>query len=52
MVQGILIALIAIFAFIFIRGLRSGSSFIYNRYMEPTKRFKGHGGLEELARKE
>ena len=32
MVQAFLIAVIVIFAFIFFRGLRSGSSFIYNRY--------------------
>ena len=36
--------LIAIFAFIFLRGLRSGSSFIYNRYMEVEK-FKGLEGI-------
>ena len=52
MVQGILIALIAIFAFIFIRGLRSGSSFIYNRYMDPGGKLQGPRGSVGLARKE
>ena len=56
MVQGILIALIAIFAFIFIRGLRSGSSFIYNRYMDsngkaPGPRGFGRTGEKRIVRK-
>ena len=52
MVQGILIALIAVFAFIFIRGLRSGSSLFITVIWSRVARFKGHGGSVGLARKE
>ena len=51
MVQGILIAAIAIFAFVFIRGLRSGSSFIYKRYMDPVVRFKVQRGFGRTGEK-
>ena len=51
MVQGFLIGLIAIFAFIFIRGLRSGSSFIYNRYMEPGRKVQGPRGFGRTGEK-
>ena len=56
MVQGVLIGLIVIFAFIFFRGLRSGSSFIYNRYTGPNKNVKvprgfGRSGEKRIIRK-
>ena len=51
MVQGVLIALIAIFAFIFIRGLRSGSSFIYNRYMDSGRKVQGPRGFGRTGEK-
>ena len=51
MVQGILIAAIAIFAFVFIRGLRSGSSFIYKRYMDPSGKVQGPRGFGRTGEK-
>ncbi len=51
MVQGILIGLIAIFVFIFLRGLRSGSSFIYSRYMESGGKARGPRGFGRTGEK-
>ena len=51
MVQGVLIGLIVIFAFIFFRGLRSGSSFIYNRYTGPNKNVKAPRGFGRTGEK-
>ena len=51
MVQGVLIGLIVIFAFIFFRGLRSGSSFIYNRYSGPNKSTQGPRGFGRTGEK-
>ena len=51
MVQGVLIGLIVIFAFIFFRGLRSGSSFIYDRYTGPNKNIHGPRGFGRTGEK-
>ncbi|RZP20728.1 MAG: hypothetical protein EVA26_08400 [Burkholderiaceae bacterium] len=51
MVQGFLIGLIVIFAFIFFRGLRSGSSFIYDRYTGPNKNVKAPRGFGRTGEK-
>ncbi len=51
MIQGILIGLIAIFAVIFIRGLRSGSSFIYSRYMDSNVKRQGPRGFGRTGEK-
>ena len=51
MVQGVLIGLIVIFAFIFFRGLRSGSSFIYNRYTGSNKNVKAPRGFGRTGEK-
>ncbi len=51
MVQGVLIGLIVIFAFIFFRGLRSGSSFIYDRYSGPNKNTQGPRGFGRTGEK-
>ena len=51
MVQGVLIGLIAIFALIFFRGLRSGSSFIYDRYTGPNKNVRGPRGFGRSGEK-
>ena len=51
MVQGILIGLIAIFAFCFLRGLRSGSSFIYERYVSGDKKAQGPRGFGRTGEK-
>ena len=52
MIQGILIGLIAMFAVIFIRGLRSGSSFIYSRYMDSNVKRRGPRGFGRTGEKE
>ena len=52
MVQGVLIGVIVIFAFIFFRGLRSGSSFIYERYTGPNKNIKAPRGFGRTGEKE
>ena len=56
MIQGVLIGVIVIFAVIFFRGLRSGSSFIYERYTGPNKNIKtprgfGRTGEKRIVRK-
>ena len=51
MVQGVLIGVIVIFAFIFFRGLRSGSSFIYDRYAGPNKNIKAPRGFGRTGEK-
>ena len=52
MVQGVLIALIAICFLFSYAGLRSGSSFIYNRYMDSVEKFKDLEGLAEQVKRE
>ena len=51
MVQGFLIGLIVIFAFIFFRGLRSGSSFIVTRYSGTNKNTQGPRGFGRTGEK-
>ena len=51
MIKGILIGLIAIFTFIFIRGLRSGSSFIYERYTGANRKVAGPRGFGRTGEK-
>ena len=51
MIKGILIGLIAIFTLIFIRGLRSGSSFIYERYTGPNNKIKAPRGFGRTGEK-
>ena len=51
MVQGVLIGLIVIFAFCFLRGLRSGSSFIYERYVSGDKKVQGPRGFGRTGEK-
>ena len=51
MVQGILIGLIAIFVFIFLRGLRSGSSFIYEPLYGSGGKVQGPAGFGRTGEK-
>ena len=51
MIKGILIGLIVIFTFIFLRGLRSGSSFIYERYTGPNRKVAGPRGFGRTGEK-
>ena len=51
MIKGILIGLIAIFTFIFIRGLRSGSSFIYERYTGANRKVAAPRGFGRTGEK-
>ena len=51
MIKGILIGLIAIFTLIFIRGLRSGSSFIYERYTGSNRKVAGPRGFGRTGEK-